>query len=300
MKQTYFITNLQSLPHVTLSGSVSVPAPNKHFRRTPSDWILYFITNGSMLLQEEDTIYHLSAGQTLLLCPDKCHFGVQSNSPVSYYYIHFQWNPQKELLLSEEEVYHQFLSMHSELNASPLQYKPCEQILIPKNATLSGASYYEILNEIISATNNAVPGSPYHQSMINCNFAMLLLKICRAHINALFPPNNIGTFSALPLLSYLKSNYKTKITSVLLEKQFHHNFDYMNRKFKEVTGETIFAFLEKYRIEQAKILLSSKQFTVTQIAAQLGFCNGFYFSKVFKKNEGISPREYQSNLNNLQ
>lgn len=95
MKQTYFITNLQSLPHVTLSGSVSVPAPNKHFRRTPSDWILYFITNGSMLLQEEDTIYHLSAGQTLLLCPDKCHFGVQSNSPVSYYYIHFQWNPQK-------------------------------------------------------------------------------------------------------------------------------------------------------------------------------------------------------------
>lgn len=169
MKQTYFITNLQSLPHVTLSGSVSVPAPNKHFRRTPSDWILYFITNGSMLLQEEDTIYHLSAGQTLLLCPDKCHFGVQSNSPVSYYYIHFQWNPQKELLLSEEEVYHQFLSMHSELNASPLQYKPCEQILIPKNATLSGASYYEVLNEIISATNNAVPGSPYHQSMINWN-----------------------------------------------------------------------------------------------------------------------------------
>ena len=163
MKQTYFITNLQSLPHVTLSGSVSVPAPNKHFRRTPSDWILYFITNGSMLLQEEDTIYHLSAGQTLLLCPDKCHFGVQSNSPVSYYYIHFQWNPQKELLLSEEEVYHQFLSMHSELNASPLQHNPNEQILIPKNATLSGASYYEVLNEIISATNNAVPGSPYHQ-----------------------------------------------------------------------------------------------------------------------------------------
>ena len=119
-------------------------------------------------------------------------------------------------------------------------------------------------------------------------------------MNALFPPNNIGTFSALPLLSYLKSNYKTKITSVLLEKQFHHNFDYMNRKFKEVTGETIFAFLEKYRIEQAKILLSSKQFTVTQIADQLGFCNGFYFSKVFKKNEGISPREYQANRNNLQ
>lgn len=66
----------------------------------------------------------------------------------------------------------------------------------------------------------------------------------------------LAHFPLLPLLSYLKSNYKTKITSVLLEKQFHHNFDYMNRKFKEVTGETIFAFLEKYRIEQAKILLS--------------------------------------------
>ena len=111
-------------------------------------------------------------------------------------------------------------------------------------------------------------------------------------------PEYLDNFSGT--IHYLKSNYKTKITSVLLEKQFHHNFDYMNRKFKEVTGETIFAFLEKYRIEQAKILLSSKQFTVTQIADQLGFCNGFYFSKVFKKNEGISPREYQANLNNLQ
>ena len=78
-----------------------------------------------------------------------------------------------------------------------------------------------------------------------------------------------------------------------LEEVFHHNFDYMNRRFKQYTGTTIFAFLEKYRIEQSKKLLKSRQFTIAEIAENLGFCNAFYFSRVFKKHEHITPREYQ-------
>jgi len=95
------------------------------------------------------------------------------------------------------------------------------------------------------------------------------------------------------ILEYLQTNHSQKITSASLEEVFHHNFDYMNRRFKQYTGTTIFAFLEKYRIEQSKKLLKSRQFTIAEIAENLGFCNAFYFSRVFKKHEHITPREYQ-------
>lgn len=49
------------------------------------------------------------------------------------------------------------------------------------------------------------------------------------------------------------------------------------------------------KIERAKELLKQGQFKVYEIAEQLGFENAFYFSRVFKKFEGCSPREYLNN-----
>jgi len=42
--------------------------------------------------------------------------------------------------------------------------------------------------------------------------------------------------------------------------------------------------------------LQSRQFTISEIAETLGFCNPFYFSRVFKKHEKITPKEYQMKL----
>lgn len=48
------------------------------------------------------------------------------------------------------------------------------------------------------------------------------------------------------------------------------------------------------KLNDAKELLSSTEMTLEEIAFKLGFSNGNYFSKVFKKNTGQSPREYRS------
>ena len=47
-------------------------------------------------------------------------------------------------------------------------------------------------------------------------------------------------------------------------------------------------------IEEAKKLLTTGNLRIYEIAESLGFENAFYFSKVFKKAEGVSPREYQN------
>ena len=64
------------------------------------------------------------------------------------------------------------------------------------------------------------------------------------------------------------------------------------RRAKELTGFTIQNLHEKLKIEQAKILLRLDSLKLSEIASRLGFQNQNYFSSVFKKNTGMSPRAW--------
>ena len=50
------------------------------------------------------------------------------------------------------------------------------------------------------------------------------------------------------------------------------------------------------RIQKAKELLRDESLSVEAIAEQVGYNDYFYFTKVFKKNTGISPSKYRKNL----
>lgn len=64
------------------------------------------------------------------------------------------------------------------------------------------------------------------------------------------------------------------------------------RRAKELTGFTIQTLHEKLKIEQAKNLLQVESLKLSEIALRLGFQNQNYFSSVFKKNTGMSPRAW--------
>lgn len=296
MHNYYFHHPLSTLPSVSLVGEVSVPAPNKHFRRTPTDWILYLVTEGQMKLQEGQTLYELSPGDVLLLAPGITHYGIRSNHTIHYYYIHFQWDNAIVMLLSNKQYKDKLVKEQSDSLEKTTPISDVGSLLLPKYTHLQPTYMNEIIDDFSQLSIWYNVSDPYQQVNLNCMFLLLLIKICQFEISSMFPEKSNKNLSVLPLINYLKEHYTEKITSKLLEKEFHHNFDYMNRKFKSSTGYTIFSFLEQYRIKKAKNLLASKQFTITEIAEQLGYCNGFYFSKQFKKYEHVSPREYQQSL----
>lgn len=64
------------------------------------------------------------------------------------------------------------------------------------------------------------------------------------------------------------------------------------RRAKELTGYTIQSLHEKLKIEQAKNLLQLDSLKLSEISERLGFQNQNYFSSVFKKNTGMSPRAW--------
>ena len=62
--------------------------------------------------------------------------------------------------------------------------------------------------------------------------------------------------------------------------------------FKASTGKNLREFVEAQRIKKAIELLISTQMTLTQIAYESGFSSQSYFSYVFKRYTGVTPREY--------
>ena len=110
---------------------------------------------------------------------------------------------------------------------------------------------------------------------------------------------SVQKISTRDLSDFLRQNCQNTIRSHDLEKIFHHNFDYMNRIFKADFGMTIFQYLEDYRISEAKKMLQTHAFSISQIAESLGFCNTYYFSRVFKKKTGISPSNWNKEEANL-
>jgi len=66
------------------------------------------------------------------------------------------------------------------------------------------------------------------------------------------------------------------------------------RIFKTLYGQTPYAFLQKYRIEKAEILLMHTNKSISEIALSCGFSDVYSFSHCFKRHFGISPQRYRT------
>ena len=98
------------------------------------------------------------------------------------------------------------------------------------------------------------------------------------------------------LLAYMRVHYNEKMTLDGLAKRFSLNPNYCCSLFSQSVGTTFSQYLTDMRIDRARSALAQPGIKVEDIARQVGFSDAFYFSKVFKKQCGLSPREYRQQL----
>lgn len=72
----------------------------------------------------------------------------------------------------------------------------------------------------------------------------------------------------------------------------HLSTDYFSHQFKQATGSSPISFLNHLRIEHAKEMLLTENLTVSEISELVGYHDPLYFSRIFKKISGISPKMY--------
>lgn len=290
----YFTVIPATLPQVTLINTVQVEAPNNHFARTPREYILYIIRDGSMLLNDGGIEYHLKKGDILLLDPSRCHFGQPLNCSVEYRYIHFLWEDLSEIQMAPEDFQtFQVTQRSRHLTANHNHTEKSDTLLLPKISHLDSETFYTLEHLANQIQFSFQENTEFNDYITSCQFLTLLIEWNRSLTNSFAGEHPNMEPVVLDIMEYIRMHFAEKITGSLIETHFHSNFDHLNRKFKKNTGMTIFCYLKEYRLEESKQLLHSGIYTVAQVAQHTGFCNEFYFSKIFKEYTGLSPSIYK-------
>ncbi|MCB2312585.1 AraC family transcriptional regulator [Clostridium tagluense] len=98
------------------------------------------------------------------------------------------------------------------------------------------------------------------------------------------------------ILSFLNSNLDKHLSIGMLSKEFYLNKYYLMHLFKEETGYTIYNYIQKKRIIKASDLIKSGMQT-GEVCGQCGFGDYSSFVRAFKKEFGLSPKQYyKSNI----
>lgn len=92
--------------------------------------------------------------------------------------------------------------------------------------------------------------------------------------------------------AFVRSHYQEGITRTEVADSVYLTPEYLARLFKKETGITIKQYINDYRMERAKELLSGGNVRISDVASQVGFDSFSYFSTVFKKYTGMTPNEY--------
>ncbi|MCM1567889.1 MAG: AraC family transcriptional regulator [Roseburia sp.] len=94
-------------------------------------------------------------------------------------------------------------------------------------------------------------------------------------------------------LNYIKQKYSEPIQIQELAEYCGLNRSYLARIFKQATGRSPQEYLISHRINKAKQLLSQKQLSIQYIAYSVGYNDPFTFSRLFKRETGLSPSAYR-------
>lgn len=134
-----------------------------------------------------------------------------------------------------------------------------------------------------------------------CQNLLEILLVCMLrndHLSVVEEENSLLNRECTQIKNYLDANYAEDISLDTLAALTHMNKYYMAHAFTKYAGCSPISYLLEKRIQEAKSLLESTNYSIAQISNMLGFSSQSYFSQVFKKAAGRTPVQYRSDNKN--
>lgn len=134
-----------------------------------------------------------------------------------------------------------------------------------------------------------------------CQNLLEILLVCMLrndHLSVVEEENSLLNRECTQIKNYLDANYAEDISLDTLAALTHMNKYYMAHAFTKYAGCSPISYLLEKRIQEAKSLLESANYSIAQISDMLGFSSQSYFSQVFKKATGSTPVRYRSEHKN--
>jgi len=95
---------------------------------------------------------------------------------------------------------------------------------------------------------------------------------------------------------YIEANFKTNLSLADMANLTNFSISHFSMLFKEHTGSSFVSYVNRLRVDEAKKLLRTSSYAVSEIADIVGYASGPYFTRVFKAHTGVSPLEYRRRM----
>ncbi len=94
-------------------------------------------------------------------------------------------------------------------------------------------------------------------------------------------------------IAYIRANYAKDLSLEDVAAHVRMSGSYFSAYFKQETGDTFIEYLTRFRIEKAKSLMMNAELRLYEICQLVGYQDVKYFSRLFKRNVGVTPAEYR-------
>ncbi len=97
-------------------------------------------------------------------------------------------------------------------------------------------------------------------------------------------------------ITYMQNNISNPVLVEGIAKQLGMSTSFFYKKFKQETGYSPIAYFNLLKIQRACQLIHANHYSISEIGFKIGIDDPYYFSRLFKKQMGISPRQYRNSL----
>lgn len=289
-----------SLKNILTQYYLSLPLLNE-YRASANATFLYYVTLNyysfsnidiKMKYIEHDIVEHTITKEILKKNTETALKTVEHRYAVENICLHAVTTGNKELLKKNINDYHLYLNIADRVPNNPLRsYKNMTFVLntLLRKAAETGGVHPIYIDTISEKFAIQIESCTSLQQVLNLRTTMFF-EYCDLVISFSLNQYSIAIQKAI---NYIRSNFNQELSLKLLADYAHICVSELSTRFNKETGQTIAGFINQTRIKEATRILENPQISVTDAAYMVGYNDSSYFSKIFKKYNGITPSAYK-------
>lgn len=243
-----------------------------HQKRTLNVHVLIVVTEGILFITVGQQDYEVRAEQYIILPAETEHFGWKaSQGKLSYNWFHFG--------VSKEYLEKYPVPMCGDIRNSTAILTSCEKLLE---------------NSMECRTLENTPFSVCCRDIQNILIHLLWMELYRNSFWMRTKENSSKEIIVLKIKEWIGHHYQEKFLLPQIADELGYTENYLSDVFRKCTGETISAYTNYLRVNEAKKLLKIYGLSDKETAFSVGYQDEKYFMKVFRRITGYTPKEYKN------
>lgn len=244
------------------------PKAREHYREREEgadQYILIYCMEGKGVIEVEDEVYHLGKADAFCIPRHTRHrYYADEKEPWSILWVHFKGENTDYFPVEDRKIVH-VNSRHSQ-NRMVVLFKLLFRVL-ERNYILGNFIY---ISQVVS------------------------LILSEIYFREKVDESTVQNRHVTMVIRYMYDNLDKSLTLETLSEEVQLSKSYLNSIFKSQTEHSPIDFFIHLKMQEACKLLKSTDLYIYEVSGRLGYDDQYYFSRIFKKMVGMSPKEYRN------